>query len=445
VRNRLFVLLGALAILSATLMSAGCGESKSTSTPTSTSAAYTYATTSAIGDFAKWTIDSSVTPHTFSVVWNVTDTSGNIAKTMNISGTCGDLDATYHYRTCTVASSSDTNVQVGGQYQIMEMPGVALFVHPTNVAARGSGTGKDEIHIGFTVGACPTSSGAGDYVFTRVLPVANPSETEMLGLYRLSPSFISNNANGDLLHAGFAVEENGASFNIIYNLASGPHGSQDQGSFNGVDTFTGSCTNGVITMTQASNNMHQRGVVTSSGMMFFDGPEDFGGIVSAKTSVAATIDDLAGKSLIIVWQNGAAGTCSGAQGCTDLIRATFGAKDSTGKVTAAFTSLAGSTIPSMGFRAASDANAGSRFTSVNSGYSNNALSLTYPQPANIPGVLYSDEVSGGNETPTLLVIAKVNGKLLAFGNNTTRNSPGPCLNGAATCDRASGNFVGFEP
>jgi hypothetical protein len=43
------------------------------------------------------------------------------------------------------------------------------------------------------------------------------------------------------------------------------------------------------------------------------------------------------------------------------------------------------------------------------------------------------------------VVAKVNGKLLAFGNNTTRNNPGPCLNGVGACDRASGNFVGFEP
>ena len=437
------VLSVAFAGLFGLIMLAGCGNSNS-SPAAPASAVQQYATTSAVGDFAEWTIDSSVTPNTFTVVWNVIDTSGNISKTMVISGTCGDADATYYYRTCTVTNSSDANVQVGGSFQILEMPGVALFVHP-DAAARGSGTGADEIHVGFTLGACTSDSGAGEYVFTRVLPVSNPYETEMLGMYRITPSFISSDYNGALLHSGFAVEENGTSFDMIYNLASPTHGSTDQGSFNGVDTFTGNCSGGVITMTQAGSGMPMRGVITSSGLMFFDGPESFGGLVSARTNVAATIDDVAGKSLIIVWQNASLGACSGAQGCTDLIRVTFGAKDGTGKVPAIFTSLAAQTISAMGFRAASDLNAGTRFNSVNSGYSNNAFSQTYPQPANIPGLFYSDEVATGNESPTLLMIASVGGKLLVFGNNSTRTNPGQCLNGVGTCDRASGNFVGFEP
>ncbi len=183
-KTKYFALLAGILFL--VMVTLGCGSSTSASstTPTPVSVAYQYATTSAVGDFAKWTIDSTVNPATFSVVWSVIDPPGNVSKTMNISGTCG-MDSTYHYRLCTVVSSSDANVQVGGTYHLLEVPGVALFVHPADIAARGSGTGQDEVHVGFTLGACVGTPGAGDYSFTRVLPVSNPYETEMVGMYRL--------------------------------------------------------------------------------------------------------------------------------------------------------------------------------------------------------------------------------------------------------------------
>jgi hypothetical protein len=241
------------------------------------------------------------------------------------------------------------------------------------------------------------------------------------------------------------VAESDTSFHVIYNLASGTPGANDQGSANGIDNFSGSCSNGVITLSEPGNSFTLRGVITSSGLMFFDGPASWGGLVSAKTNVAATIDDLAGKTLIVVWQNTTVGACDSQHGCTDLIRVTFGAKDATGAVPATFTSISGSTTDPQTFRAASDSNAGTRFINVNSGYTNNSLSTDYPQPASIPGLFYTEEISNGAETPTMLVVAKVNGKLLIFGNNTWRTDPGQCLNGAVTCDRANGNFVGFEP
>lgn len=444
-KTKYYALLAGILFLVMTTLGCGSSTSASSTPPPPVSAAYEYATTSAVGDFAKWTIDSTVTPATFSVLWSLIDTSGNVSKTMNISGTCGSMDSTYHYRLCTVVSSSDANVQVGGTYHLLEVPGVALFVHPADIAARGSGTGEDEVHVGFTLGACVSASGAGDYSFTRVLPVSNPYETEMVGMYRLTSSFISNNFNGQLIHSGFAIQEVGPTFKMIYNLGSGTPGSNDQGSAPGADAFTGSCSNGVITLGQASSTLKLRGVVTSSGLMFFDGPEGFGGLVSAKSNLAATADDLAGKTLIVIWQNTSLGACSAESGCTDLIRATFGAKDSTGRVPATFTSVSGKTVDPQGFRAASDLNAGTRFTSVNSGYANNTLSANYPQPATIPGLFYTDETANGEETPTMLVVAKVNGKLLVFGNNSSRTQIGPCLLNSQTCDRATGNFVGFEP
>ena len=56
----------------------------------------------------------------------------------------------------------------------------------------------------------------------------------------------------------------------------------------------------------------------------------------------------------------------------------------------------------MNFRAASDSNAGTRFSNVNPGYTtNNVMAAAYPQPANIPGLFYSDETTAGQQTPTL--------------------------------------------
>ena len=437
----------------------GCGGSSSGAT------SHTYAATSSVGDFIQWTLDPGA--GTFSVTWNVTNTSNAITKTFTLTGTCGAADATYAYRLCTVGTTTDSaSVAVGAQFQVLEVPGVAVFAHPVGTNARGNGTGKDEIHVGFTLdtNACSnTASFAGDYVMTHVSPVSNPSETERVGIYRLSSAYlasINSDTAATVLHGGFGLSRAGGAFQMVYNIGDDQGG--NNGTFNGQSQFTTSCTAGVMSL--VGTQMTLRSVITASGLFLFDGPQTFGGIVAAKTTTMASIDDLASKSVVIVWQNpGAVGGCSTAGGCTDLLKVTFGAKDSTGKVPATITSMRGNITPPVNFRAASDTSipiATWHFGSVNPGYSNNALSQTYPQPANIPGLFYSDEMNGGQEIPTLIFVAKVNGKLLVFGSNSLNGTGGinNCafsLTGAPPsgdlaltgliCEPGSGNFVGFEP
>jgi hypothetical protein len=457
-RAALSVLLVLLAAASISILGS-CGSSSSPTT-------YTYAATSSVGDFIQWTLDS--TAGTFNVTWNVTDSSNNVTNTFTLSGTCGAPDPTYDYRQCTVTTTSDsTSVQVGAVYDVLEVPGVAVFAHPETTAGRGNGTGNDEIHVGFTLDANACSnvtSYAGDYVMTHVAPVSNPNETERVGVYTLTSSFLSimnTGSSGNVLHAGFHVEQNGGPFRMVYGL--GDDNGNNNGTFNGESPFTMSCSGGILKL--VGPQMTEPGVITSSGLFMFDGPQTFGGIVAAKTSVMATIDDLANSSVVIVWQNrNLVGSCSSSGGCTDLLKVTFGAKDSTGKVPATFSSLRGNTIPSINFRAASDPNAGTRFTSVNSGYTNNSvMAANYPEPANIPGLFYSDETSSGQETPTMLIVAKINGKLLVFGGNSTLGTgsgPNATMCAASTtapsptgdqslknlvCEPESGNFIGFQP
>ncbi len=60
--------------------------------------------------------------------------------------------------------------------------------------------------------------------------------------------------------------------------------------------------------------------MTTSGLMFFDGSEGFGGFFFAKSNLAATADDLAGKTLIVIWQNTSLGACSAQRGAPRNLR-----------------------------------------------------------------------------------------------------------------------------
>lgn len=434
-RKQLVVVLGALvSVITIGLALNGCGKSDGSAA----SMVRSYGAASSVGDFAKWIIDSSVSPSKFSVEWSVADSTGQIIKTINASGTCGEPDGTYSYRTCTVTSSTDSNnITVNAKYHILEAQGTGLVVHPADSGGRGSGTGKDEIQFGFSISDCSIDSKTGDYIAMRLMPVSNPSEKEMLVAYRVG----NNGFIGNVLGGGFSLKENGTSFQMIYGRCDGS--GNNCGTFNGINSSTGSCTNGVISM--EVDGMKMRNVMTPSGLMVIDGPQNFGGMIAVRTDRAATIDDLPGKSVIIFHQSANVGSCSSPDGCTDMLRITFGQKDGTGKVPITAVSKHGGTM-SFNVRAASDSAAGTRFTGINAGWAaNNGLAATYPQVASIPGLFYTDETSGGNESPTLLLIAKHNDKLMVIGDNTTRTGAGSCTATGGTCDLASGNFVGFEP
>ncbi len=176
-------------ILMAVIM-AGCNSSSSSS---STPATTTYSTTSSKGDYAEWTITGSA----LNATWYVENTTGAIDYTYTIAANCGDPDS-YGVRSCAITSSScDDGVSLcssttppSGSFDMMDVPGVALFVHT------GSGS-TAQLHIGFAKDstAC-TADISGDYtmIYTGL------GRQENFGVYRSDASFIN------IIHADFGFD-----------------------------------------------------------------------------------------------------------------------------------------------------------------------------------------------------------------------------------------------
>ena len=126
----------------------GGGGSSSPSTPASSSV--TYSTTSNKGDYSEWTLVGS----SLNATWNVENDTGGIDYTYNIVATCS-AEAADGTRSCAIdaaASSCSAGLVTcldspSGSFDLMDAPGVALFVHTS-----GTSYGSDQLHVGFEIG-----------------------------------------------------------------------------------------------------------------------------------------------------------------------------------------------------------------------------------------------------------------------------------------------------
>lgn len=424
--------LSSVSIFIALAALAGCGGGGGANSSPSTPVSYTYTSTTSRGDLVNYTITGS----SAAIQWNVTDTVGAINYTWNIAASCSEQDATYGHRSCTIASAVCTAgatvcpiISPRGSFQMLEVPGLALIANiPVATASGASGSTRDELHAGFITGGCPTDV-SGDYVYIMTGHPSNLSAgTDLFGIYRSDATF---NA---VTHADFGMETVGAA---ALNAAVANYAT-NAANPTGAEMFTGSsCENGVFTRTL--NGSIFRLNITRGGSLILDAPAGQGGLISFKTTIAATLADLAQRN----WW----GITFPDQGESELLSLRTGTVNA-GAVELNGQSNAGATIlnipikPASGGAALSPANkfnAPADYTA-----SGNVLAGTYPAPANIPGLFQIDDSPGSN---IVTVASRVGSQVMLYGvvfNHRDRNGLG-CTPGAANCElRNSGNFIIFS-
>ncbi|MGZ3707343.1 MAG: hypothetical protein ACXVBC_00465 [Bdellovibrionota bacterium] len=415
----------------------GCGGNTVT--------AKTYSSSSNAGDFATWVIDPTKTPTAFSVNWTVTTTNGSVASVITASGTCTDADATYNVRVCTVgsgatATNGGTAPTAGSKYDLLELPGTAIVVHPESLAAT-PGSATDEILVGILQGPCTTVP-AGTFIAFNTKPGNNAgtSNDSFLSLTKFTNGFSSSN------HADIGLVTNGTSFTPLYST----------GDVNGAQSLTVTCDPTTNIASALAGTDTYRSVITPSGLIVTDGPRGKGGQLQYQSTAAAGIADLASKTFVIL-------SFSSSQ--TQLMSITFGAVSGTdGSISITAASAYTGTVPTglVGMKISSASNttfagttrwqfasttsgngcngAGSCGTGNNLSYGGNPISSTYAQPGNFPGLFYTNQVTSGNDTPTVFGAFKdSNGKVMVMGSNASRNtiaSPAGYY--------ISGQFIGFQ-
>lgn len=378
------------------LVAAGCGSSSSGST------SYTYSSTSTVGDYAEWTLNGN----NLTATWDVTDTNGDIAKIFQVTADCGAADATYAYRICTISSSTCTDgtepcgtSAPSGEFKMLEVPGVALFIQIDASATHP----EKELHVGLLkdAGSCSADI-SGDYPYIRI----GVGEIDIFGIYR------TNSDLQDIIHGDFKMlsADQNTTPTIGYATKDGPlvNGYPD----GHVIPQSVDCTNGVRTLT-LENGKTIRSMASPSGLFMIDLPSGDGGLIAFKTSNAAVLADLANRSF--------AGLVFPDNTDPAFVTATSGALSGT---SVALTSLESESPNNFGtdraFKPLSETSWAATapsypdFTAAVTGYDSNTLQMTYPTPSAIPGLFVVD----GTYTDSGRTVAgamKFNGKVVIFG------------------------------
>ncbi len=372
----------ALAMLALVTGCAGGGGGVETGNPS------VYATTSTLGDFGTWVIypDS-----TFEMEWLVTaPVTGATQYTYRATASCQAANS-YGFRPCTLLTASCVAGTLscpvsapapGDNYQLLEMPGVALIAYST---------AQDHLHIGTIRGDC-TSDVSGDYTFINT----GLARQEVFGVYRSDSSFSS------LVQANF-----GFSTPLSPTLS---HLTQAGGG-SGATSFSVSCQDGVRTIN--SGGVTSRATLTESGLFMFDFPALLGGAFAFREDLSAGTDDLAGRTLQgFVYATG---------GTRTQARLTLGSRVGSQVPYSSLSYQSGGAQSVAGhYLISAQASAGAYgFSSSHSGspapYSANALSATYPTPDSIRGLFINP---GGSSASNFTIVTamknQVNGKLLVF-------------------------------
>ena len=424
--NCVCLTLGAmLAAVFLTACGGGGGSSSSaTSSPASSkTSTESYATTTSKGDYSEWTL----TGDALAATWNVVGTDGSIAYTYTFTATCGAADATYGTRSCSVTTQScadgsatcPTSGTVPSPFTLMEAPGVALFVQT------GSGA-TSQLHVGFTkdASAC-TEDVSGDYTMVHT----GLGLTENFGIYRSDADFIN------IAHADFGFDSGSSTATPTVAYRSG----------SGADTLTdGGCSAGVRTRSVGGETL--RAMITHSGLFVVDLPSGQGGLLSFKTSDAATLADFASKSF-----GGVSFPDDSAplflRGDTDAVsgdEVTLHAQQTDGS---GGTTTGTLHLEALTAAAAATSPAYPDFTAVPSGYGASPLVGDYANPAAIPGLFkISDPVDNGR---VIMAAMKFSGKVIVVGmvyNYRTTTETNPATGVAFPADGLynTGNFILFE-
>ncbi len=409
-----FLFGGALLVL---LGSCGGGGGGSALSGSSNS---TYATTSTRGDYAEWTLSGS----TLNATWQVINNTGQTDYTFSITANCAAADA-FNLRTCTISTSSCTAGLLAcptdptGTLQIMEAPGVALFVNTDPMGV------SEQLHVGFVKNnnACADDI-SGDYTFIRTGLGVN----ENFGMYRISALDELNILHSDF---GFDAPDSVTTPSIIYRTGTESESFTDDG-----------CVNGVRSRTISGNSL--RLMVTSSGLFVMDLPAGQGGLLSFKTSNAASLVDFAGRSFT--------GISFPDNAPPEALRAVFGAPTSNRiDFNVTFPGSAPQSLDIMGLAAtATTSGPGYPDFGVAPGtYGTFTLAIDYPTLEDIPGLFKFDGFDVSDSGRVIMAAMKSGGKVIGVGmvynyrdSGDTNPSTGAPFNPAGLYN--TGNFIIFE-
>ena len=381
----------------------------------------TYATTSTRGDYAEWTLSGS----TLNATWQVIDGIGQTDYTFSITASCDPADS-FNLRNCTISTSSCTDgvsacpADPTGELEIMDAPGVALFVNTD------PGMISSQLHVGFAKNnnAC-TEDISGDYTYIRNGLGVN----ENFGMYRISALNELNILHSDF---GFDAPDAVTTPNIIYRTGIESEFFTDQG-----------CSNGVRSRGAGGSSL--RLMATSSGLFVLDLPAGQGGLLSYKTSSAASLVDFAGKSFT--------GITFPDNGAPEAIRAVF---------SASVTTVIGLNVtfpvsPPNSHRLMRIGTADTQLAplypdfmtapTVATDYGASLLAATYPTPADFPGLFKIDQLDDSGRI--VIAAMKSGGKVIGVGmvynyrdGGDTNPSTGAPFNPAGLYN--TGNFIIFE-
>jgi hypothetical protein len=415
------IFLAAVMVLAAlALTRCGSSKSKKNSIPSQTGQGFSYSSTSSKGDYAEWTF----TGQTLTAVWKEINGTGGVDRTLNITANCDTYDSTYNYHTCTITDSScapgvgTCNGNPSGKLEMMEVPGVALFVH--------SQVEGEQLHMGILKdGTACAADVSGDYVFAHT---AHASK-ELVGIYRSDSDFTQ------ITHADFIMK--------AASSTAKPDVEYSSSDALGQLTFGNpTCSDGVRTRTIGS--MTVRSMVTPAGIFILDLPAGMGGLIAIKTTMAAALSDFANKQF--------AGIVFTDQGeSLPMALNTGAATGSAVEVASAF--IAGNPLSNIDIRPLSNNQSRAAnppyadFTAVNDNdagnpYASNALQADYGSLAATPGLFRLD---GDVDGRILVTAGKFNGKVIAFGlvYNWRSRSPSDVPFDADAL-YSTGNFLLFE-
>lgn len=400
---------------------AGCSSSSDDDDDDSVSSTI-YSTTSNRGDYSEWTLSGN----TLNASWDVINNSGLVDFTYTIAATCGAADSagihscSIDTASCTDGASTCTDTP-SGSFDMMDVPGVALFV------LTDDGGSNKQLHVGFVKNASACSDDvSGDYSFIRT----GLGLDENFGMYRSDSNFVN------ILHSdfGFDTADNNVTQSVAYRTGTESETLTDNG-----------CTSGVRERNVGGETI--RSMMTASGLFVLDFPAGQGGLISFKTSNAATLSDFAGNNF--------GGISFPDNGPPETFSATLGtlASDRVG-ITVNFDGGTSQTLDLMDLGTTDTATNPSfpDFTASPTGYNSSVLSGSYTSPDDIPGLFKIDELSSGDSGRVIMLAMKYNGKVIAVGmvyNLRDTSDIDPSAGDGVTTFPAdglynTGNFILFE-
>jgi hypothetical protein len=288
---------------------------------------------------------------------------------------------------------------------------------------------NSQLFVGITAGDCSTDV-SGDYVGINT----SIGKRESFAISRLNSNFTQ------MTHADFKlnVPVGATKTNIIYGTSSP----------NGVDNLPNqTCANGIRTIQLSTATLSVS--LTANGMFIVDNPSGDGGQVSFKMSLAATLADLAGRTLHgFAFPDDAAPTqlslTIGTPGPTSV--STFVQFKDNSSIPQGNSSI--QTFASLGTSPSDPLSASQVPAKDNAYYSTNVLSIDYPTLAQVPGLFYIP-ASDPTTTDGGVIVGglKVNGKVILVGvviNDRSNPSYGNLQLDKSVALPITGNFIAFE-